>query len=75
MNEATVKITFEREKLIGTDFFLPISTEPNGTAVYQEVFAKRICSRLRSKHRHNGKLTDVLFNGLNIKMNKEMCLV
>jgi hypothetical protein len=41
MNEATVKnYRLEREKLIGTDFSLPILQNPNGTEVYQEVFAK-----------------------------------
>ena len=65
MNNASVKIIgLPREKLIGTDFFDYFTDAQKANKVYEDVFEKGsvVDSALTIRH-HEGKLTDVLFNG------------
>ena len=71
MNNASVNIIgMPREKLIGSDFFNYFTEPQKAREVYQEVFAKESVtdSPLTLRH-HEGKLTDVLFNGSIYKNN------
>ena len=65
MNQATINITgLSREELTDSDFFEYFTDSKMAREVYKEVFAKGSVadSPLTLKH-HEGKLTDVLFNG------------
>lgn len=65
MNNASSKIIgLSRQKLIGTDFFNYFTEPQKAREVYQEVFETGFVTDapLTIKH-HEGKLTEVLFNG------------
>ena len=65
MNEAMATITgITREELTGSDFFNYFTEPKKACEVYQKVFANGsiINFPLTFRH-HDGKLTDVLFNG------------
>jgi PAS domain S-box-containing protein len=65
MNNASVKIIgLSRNKLIGTNFFDYFTVPQKARKVYQEVFAKgSVADSLLTLRHHQGKLTEVLFNG------------
>jgi len=65
VNQAKVNITgIERDQLIGTNFYNYFTEPEKAKDVYQKVFASGSITNypLTFRH-HNGKLTDVLFNG------------
>ncbi len=65
MNQATANVIgIERNELIGSDFFNYFTEPQMAQKVYLEVFAKGSVADLPLTLRHHdGKLTDVLFNG------------
>jgi len=64
VNEATVKVTgISREKLIGTDFSNYFTEPEKAREGYQLVFSKgTVTDYPLTIRRHDGKLTDVLYN-------------
>ena len=66
MNAAKIKITgFDRHKLNGTNFYDYFTEPEKAKKVYKEVFEKGFIADSPLTFRHkDGKLTDVMFNGV-----------